>query len=389
MPPATEHPAGPFEVARALAPLIAQHADAAEAGRHLPDFLVDAFVDARLFQMYVPKSLGGDEVDYVESIGAIEVLARADGSAAWNVMIGAGNGRYGAFMDPRAAAEMFADPRAVSAAAFPIGGRLIPERGGYRLSGRWTYCSGCHQSSWFLAGCLVAGGDHARREADGSPMMLIAILPRPDWEIVESWNTTGMRGTGSHDIVIEDAFIPDHRTFSLRAPRRIDAPLYRLPAFSVLGPGPAATCLGIARHAIDRFVELATAKRHTVSNALVGDRPVVQLRLSEAEVTLRAGRALYFETLASFWAAVCADETPTLEDRASLRLACVHAAQSAVRAVDLVAGVSGSSAIQVAEPIERLWRDVHTAATHATVTEVNYEATGRVLLGLEPGAALL
>jgi alkylation response protein AidB-like acyl-CoA dehydrogenase len=389
MPPATEHPAGPLEVARALSPLIAQNADAAEAGRRLPDSLVEAFIDARLFQMYVPKALGGDEVDYVESMRAIEELARADGSAAWNVMIGAGNGRYGAFMDPRAAAEMFADPRSVSAAAFPIGGRLIPEPDGYRLSGRWTYCSGCHQSSWFLAGCLVAEGDHARRESDGSPMMLIAILPRADWQIVESWNTTGMRGTGSHDIVIDGAFIPEFRTFSLRAPRLIDAPLFRLPAFSVLGPGPAATCLGIARHALERFVELATAKRHTVSNALVGERTVAQLRLSEAEATLRAGRSLYFETLASFWTTVSSGETPTLEERAALRLACVHAAQSAVRAVDLVAGVSGSSAIQVAEPIERCWRDVHTAATHATVTEANYEATGRVLLGLEPGAALL
>jgi alkylation response protein AidB-like acyl-CoA dehydrogenase len=198
-----------------------------------------------------------------------------------------------------------------------------------------------------------------------------------------------MRGTGSHDIVVDDAFIPGYRTFSLRAPRRIDSPLYRLPAFSVLGPGPAANCLGIARHAIERFVELATAKRHAVSNALVGERAVAQLRLSEAEATLRAGRLLYFETLASFWGTVCAGETPTIEDRASLRLACVHAAQSAVRAVELVAGVSGSSAIQVAEPIERCWRDVRTAATHATVTEANYEATGRVLLGLEPGAALL
>lgn len=389
MPPLAETHAGPLAAARALLPLVAEHADAAEAGRRLPDALVDAFVDARLFQMYVPKALGGDEADYVESMRAIEELAGADGSAAWNVMIGAGNGRYGAFMDPLAASEMFADPRMVSAAAFPIGGRLVPETGGYRLSGRWPYCSGCHQSSWFLAGCLVTDDGHTRREPDGAPLMLIAILPRSDWEITESWNTTGMRGTGSHDVVIANAFIPDYRTFSLRAQRHIDAPLYRLPAFSVLGPGPAATCLGIARHALDRFVELATAKRHTVSNTLVGERPVAQLRLSEAEATLRAGRALYFETLTSFWATVCEGAEPTLEQRASLRLACVHAAQSAVRAVELISGLSGSSAIQVAEPLERLSRDVHTAATHATVTETNYEATGRVLLGLEPGAALL
>jgi alkylation response protein AidB-like acyl-CoA dehydrogenase len=305
-------------------------------------------------------------------------------------MIGAGNGRYAAFMDPGAAEEMFGDARSVSAAAFPIGGRLVSEAGGYRLSGRWPYASGCQQSQWFLAGCLVGDGEHAQRDASGAPVMRIAILPRADWRIDECWNTTGMRGTGSHDVVIDGAFVPEYRTFSLRDASRIDAPLYRLPAFSVLGPGPAAVCMGIVASAIERFTVLAKQKRHTVSNALVAERPIAQIRLSEAVATHRAARALYYETLQAFWDGVCgSSEPPGLEERVSLRLACVHAAQASVRCVDLLMSLTGSTGVQVSEPLERAWRDIHTAATHATVTETNYEATGRVLLGLDPGLALL
>ncbi|MGH2632860.1 MAG: acyl-CoA dehydrogenase family protein [Tepidiformaceae bacterium] len=375
--------------ARALAPVVAAHAGEAEALRRLPDALAEAFIDARLFQMYVPEKLGGDEIDYVESLRVFEELARADGAAGWNVMIGAGNGRYAAAMEPGPAQEIFGQPRAVWAAAFPVGGRLEGAPGGFRLSGRWPYCSGCQQSTWFLAGCLVADGDHARRTADGRPEMLVAVLPRKDWRILETWDTAGMRGTGSHDIVVEDAFIPTDHTFVLTAPMQSRAPLYRIPAFSVLGPGVAAVSLGIARHAIDGFVALAREKRHAISQTPTQERAVARIRVSEAEGIVRAARAFYYEAVEASWALACEDRTPTLEERALLRIACVTAAQSAARAVDLVFSVSGSSAIQASAPIERCWRDVHTAATHATVAEVNFETTGQVLFGQDPGPVLL
>ncbi len=339
--------------------------------------------------MYVPKALGGDEIDWVESMRVLEELSRADGSAGWNVMIGAGNGRYAAIMAPETAAEVFGDPRAVWAAAFPPGGRLVPVAGGYRLSGRWPYCSGCQQSGWFLAGCLVLDGEHARRGADGRPLMVVATLPRSEWRILETWNTTGMRGTGSNDIVVEDVFIPTRRSFGLLDPPRATGPLYRISPLSVLGPGVAAVCLGIARHAIEGFIDLAHGKRHTLSNTLAQERTVTQMRLSEAEGTLRAARSFFYEAAASTWAAACDGRVPLLEERAVLRIACVTAAQAAARTVDLLFSVSGSSAIQASAPIERCWRDVHTAATHVTVAEANFETTGRVLLGLDPGATLL
>lgn len=388
MPPANEG-SGLVEVARRLAPTIRKYADEAESGRRLPQPLVDAFIDARLFQMSVPREYGGDELDFIESLRVMEELAIADGSAAWNVMIGSGNGRAAASLPEETAREIFGDPRAVCAAALPIGGEGVKVDGGYILSGRWPYCSGCQQSSWFMPGFLVKEGEHARRGPDGRIATLVGALPRGDWRIEENWDTTGMRGTGSHDIVIEGAFVPEQRTYALVSLPRLARPLYRMAPFSTLGPGVAAVCLGIARHAVDAFVELAQTKRNSVNNTLMRESAVAQVRVSEAEAALQSGRAFFYEASGGIWDAAQEGRQASIRERAMLRMACVNAAQASVKAVDLVLGGSGSQAIQTSLPIERCWRDVHTAATHVTLNVSNYESTGRVLFGMEPGIALI
>ena len=380
---------GLIGVARDLAPTIRKYADEAESGRKLPQPLVDAFIDARFFQMSVPHEFGGDELDYIESMRVMEELAVADGSAAWNVMIGSGNGRTAAALRNETAREVFGDPRVVCAAALPIGGEGLKTEGGYILTGRWPYCSGCQQSSWFMPGFLVKDGGHARRAADGRVETLVGVLPRTDWTIDENWNTAGMRGTGSHDIVISGAFVPEARTYSLVSAVRMDTPLYRMAPFSTLGPGVAAVCLGIARHAIDVFAGLAQTKRNSVNNTLMRESAVAQVRISEAEAALQSGRAFFYGACETIWEAAQEGLPATLRERALLRMACVNAAEASVKAVDLVFGGAGSQAAQASFPIERCWRDVHTAATHVTVNTANYESTGRVLFGMEPGIALI
>ena len=376
-------------IARDLAPTIRKYADEAESGRKLPQPLVDAFIDARFFQMSVPHEFGGDELDFIESMRVMEELAVADGSAAWNVMIGSGNGRTAAALRNETAREVFSDPRVVCAAALPIGGEGLKTEGGYILTGRWPYCSGCQQSSWFMPGFLVKDGGHARRAADGRVETLVGVLPRTDWTIDENWNTAGMRGTGSHDIVISGAFVPEARTYSLVSAVRMDTPLYRMAPFSTLGPGVAAVCLGIARHAIDVFAGLAQTKRNSVNNTLMRESAVAQVRISEAEAALQSGRAFFYGACETIWEAAQEGRPATLRERALLRMACVNAAEASVKAVDLVFGGAGSQAAQASFPIERCWRDVHTAATHVTVNTANYESTGRVLFGMEPGIALI
>ncbi|MEO6398129.1 MAG: acyl-CoA dehydrogenase family protein [Tepidiformaceae bacterium] len=380
---------GLVAAARDLAPTIRTYADEAEAGRRLPQPLVEAFIDARLFLMSVPREYGGEELDFIESMRVMEELAIADGSAAWNVMIGSGNGRAAASLPEETGAEIFGDPRVVCAAALPIGGEGVKVDGGYILTGRWPYCSGCQQSSWFMPGFLVKDGEHARRGPDGRIATLVGALPKSDWRIEDNWNTTGMRGTGSHDIVIEGAFVPERRTYGLVSLPRIARPLYRMAPFSTLGPGVGAVCLGIARHALDVYVELAQTKRHSVNNSLMREGALAQVRVSEAEVALQSGRAFFYEATGNIWAAAKEGRQVSIRERALLRMACVNAAQASVTAVDLVFGGAGSQAAQVSLPIERCWRDLHTAATHVTLNVSNYESTGRVLFGMEPGIALI
>ena len=385
----TEEEQGLIRTAQELAPTIRRYADEAESGRKLPQPLVDAFIEARLFQMSVPREFGGDELDFIESMRVLEELAVADGSAAWNVMIGSGNGRAAAALQEATAHEVFDDPRTVCAAALPIGGEGVKTEGGYILSGRWPYCSGCQQSSWFMPGFLVKDGEHARRLPDGRVETLVGVLPKADWAIEENWNTAGMRGTGSHDIVIKEAFVPEARTYSLVSTPRMARPLYRMAAFSTLGPGVAAVCLGIGRHAIDAYVELAQTKRHSVNNTLLRESPVAQVRVSEAEAALQSGRAFFYEAVGKVWQAALDGRAATLRERTLLRMACVNAAQSAAKATDLVFAGAGSQAAQASLPLERCWRDVHTAASHVTLNISNYESTGRVLFGMEPGIALI
>ena len=163
----------------------------------------------------------------------------------------------------------------------------------------------------------------------------------------------------------------------------------RMSQFSVNGPGIAAVCLGIARHAISAYVEMAATKRHALSQELWAERGVSQICVSKAEAALRSARCFFYDSIGAVWDAAVEDRDATLEERATLRMACVHAAQASADVVDMIFRASGSSATQSTLPLERCWRDVNTAATHMVVNESNYESTGRVLFGLPPGIALI
>ena len=379
-----------MDAAIALGPLIAAHADQAEAERRLPEVLVDAFRDARLFQMLIPRDVGGDDMALADHLRVLEALATVDGSAAWNVMIGSSFGTFAAWLDPATADEVYGNGRSVWAGAFAVNGYATRVEGGFRLTGRWPYCSGSQQSDWLHAGFAIRNGDELERTADGRVVALTAVIPRAEWTIEDTWHTTGMRGTGSHHTTVNDVFVPTRRTYDfVGAPMRRDSPMRRLSPFSLNGPGISAVCLGIARHAISAFVELAGTKRHILSKELWAERSVAQVCVSKAEATLRSARAFFYEAIGDIWNAAEEGREATLEERCALRLACVNAAQASADVVDMVFRASGSSAVQTSVPLERCWRDVNTAATHLVVNESNYETTGMVLFGLDHGAGLI
>ena len=381
----------PLETARALAPRIRERAAETEAARRLPPDLVMDIANAQLFKVGVSKAEGGLGADILTTLQVIEEVARADGSTGWCVAMGINTFRQSAQFAPEIRRKLFhSDPIGVSAGSANPRGRAIAVPGGYRVTGHWFFASGCMHSSLLHGACKVFDGDTPRRRPNGDQEVRIAYFcPKSDARIIDTWNVSGMRGTGSHDIEAEDVFVPEEHTFSaLDFRTRVTGPMNRLHGFDLAGCGFCCVALGVARAAIDEFVELAQVKVPRSSSELLRDRAIVQAQVGEAEAVLRAGRALLFNTIGGMWETVLAGGAITERQRSDLRMAMTHAAQSAARATHMVCVAAGTTSIFASSPLERYARDVEVVTRHNQLQFVNYEAVGRTILGLESNSPL-
>jgi alkylation response protein AidB-like acyl-CoA dehydrogenase len=375
-----------IEAARALAGPIFAARDQIEADRQLPAPLVAAMADAGLFRMLVPAALGGAELDPASYLRVVEELARVDGSAGWSVMICSNSAVASGYIGPAAAREIFGDPRAIVGGSFIPRGRAVAVAGGYRLSGRWTMASGSPHCTWLTAGGAVFDGDRPRVRADGLAESVVAFVPREDCRIIDTWSVGGLRGTASHDFEVGEVFVPAERTFNVRWRAAQPGPLYAFPLISLLACSVSSVTLGIARGAIDALVALAGTKVPIASQELLRERASVQEQVGRAEALLGSGRAFLFEAVEAVWREVVAGREVSPAERARARLAAVHAATSASAAVDLMYTAGGTSSIYTSSPLERAFRDVHTATKQFLIQEQHYGTVGRVLLGMElPG----
>jgi alkylation response protein AidB-like acyl-CoA dehydrogenase len=381
----------PLDIARALAPRIRARAEEIEAARQLPADLVLEIANARLFKVGVSEADGGLGADIVTTLRVIEEVARADGSTGWCLAMGVNTFRQSAQLAPEVRREIFhSNPVGVSAGSANPRGRAVAVPGGYRVTGHWFFASGCMHSSALHGACKVFDGDQPRRGPTGDQEVRIAFFyPKSQARIIDTWNVSGMRGTGSHDIEVEDLFVPEERTFSAAERRsRVTGPMNRMHGFDLAGCGFCCVGLGVARAAIDAFVELANMKVPRGSSELLRDRAVVQAQVGEAEATLRSGRALLFDVVEEMWHTVLAKEFVTERQRADLRLAMTHAAQSAAKATHMVCAAAGTTSIFTSSPLERYARDAEVVTRHNQLQAVNYEAVGRTTLGLESNSPL-
>lgn len=371
-------------IARGLQPLVREHADEAERARCVTPVVRDALARAGLFRLGAPACYGGLEAEPVQMIKALEAISEADGATGWTLMIGVETvGIATAALPPATAKALLADqPDVVFAGAINPLGRAREVSGGLRVSGRWPYASGCLGADYFWGGCILhdANGEPYRTRR-GRPVLRQIVVPRADYTVLETWDAVGLCGSGSHDVVVDDVFVPDEWTTDLYgAGMQVDTPLYRMPAYSRLAFNKVGVATGIARAAIDAFRRLATEKTPFTSRTLLRDRPQAQLALAEAEARLRAGRAFVFEAVDDIW-----DTDATDEQRAVVRLACSHCCQEALHAVELVHTQAGITASFPASPLERQMRDVRVVQQHVMVAPSAILAAGRVLLGLDPG----
>ncbi len=376
-----------LDAVRALTPRLRAASDEVESGRSLTEPLVQAMVDAGLYRMLLPRALGGGEVEALTYFDVIEALAQADSAAAWSVLISTSTmGITVRGLHDDTLAAMFLTPRqAVMAGSGPPKGRALPAPGGYRLTGHWTQGSNVLLAAWIHVGCHLYDGDRPRLDAEGRPIYLRCVLPASDVKAVDTWRTTGMRGTGSHDFTITDAFVPEAHVHGASEESPRPGALYQFPGWTHVAH--AALGLGIGRVAIEEFIRLAGGKRATwlPAEGRLSGRTTVQAKVAQAEALVGGGRAYVREATRDLWETVRAGARPSPEQRAIYRLAIVQAMTNALQAVDLMYGLAGATAIYAESRLDRCLRDAHTAAAHVWVAPDNYELAGRLLLGLDPG----
>jgi alkylation response protein AidB-like acyl-CoA dehydrogenase len=376
--------------ARRLAAELAERSVEIERARRLPPAVVRSLDAAGFFRLALPRSLGGPELALGELVRVLETLAAGDAAAGWCAMIASTTAALGAWLEPEAARAIAGAPGAVLGGVFAPRGRARRVAGGFRVSGRWSFASGCEHSTHLLGGCLVEGEGGPELAAAGRPDVRLAFFPADAVEIVDTWRVVGLAGTGSHDMLVHDAFVPDAHAVSLLADApREPGPLYRFPVFGLLAVGVASVALGIGRRALDETAALARAKTPDLAQRRLAERSSVQLAYAAAEAELGAGRALLAATIDEVWARAAAGGAIEVGDRARVRIAAAAAVRGAVRAVDAAYELAGGTSIYLESPLQRALRDVHVVTQHAAVAAGSLELAGRALLGVGGDTSLL
>jgi alkylation response protein AidB-like acyl-CoA dehydrogenase len=377
-----------LDAARRIGPGLREACQSAEETRRLPAAVFEALAEAGLQRMLLPRSLGGHETDPVTCARVVEEVARFDATAAWALQSGNTGAWWSARLPQEGVETIYRDgPDVLLAAAFHPPQQAIETADGYRVTGRAPLASNVHDSQWFMMTAFVMDGDHPRLTG-GMPEVIAVALPTREVQIVDTWDALGLRASDSNDVAVDKVLVPRSRSFPM-APEfepgpHFRGPLYRFPAMGQVGLIIAPILLAIARAAIDELRELATRKTPFGSLKTLREKNSVQTNLARAEGVLRAARAYYYEAIGAAWETTAAGRACSLETKAEVLLAGVHAAQSAVDVVERMHRLAGTSAIYRRNRLERHLRDAETLRHHGFVTESRYETVGQVFLGVPP-----
>jgi alkylation response protein AidB-like acyl-CoA dehydrogenase len=371
---------------RDIEPIIRQHAPEAERERRLAAPVAEAMHQAGLYRLWRPKAFGGFELDPVSGLRIIEAVSRIDSAAGWNLQIAVAHDMFAPWFSDQAAQEIFHSD-AIPVGAFNPARKAVPVAGGYRISGRTAFVSGAHHATAFIGFAHVYEGNRPRLDADGMPETRLIAVPASEANIVDNWNTMGMRGSGSHDVEMQDAFIPEHWAAPwgpLAKPgSAYEGPLYRLtvwPAIAAL----VAPALGITRAAIDDAIGLVINKTPAFGAKTLKTNAVVQSQLARAEAKLGAGRAFFFGTFEEAWLDAVAGRPISVALKGRMQLAMTHAVLECAKAVSLIHEIAGASGIREEYPFERHFRDIHVITQHGFLNASKLESIGQILLGLDP-----
>jgi indole-3-acetate monooxygenase len=366
----------------ALAEQIEARVDEAAAAATLTPDVVEALESSDLFRMGLPRGLGGYEVDPVTQLRTMETLAYIDGSTAWAVAIG-NSSSFFAWLDQSAALDLLdGRPGRPVSSVFASTARGVEVDGGYRVSGRWNWASGSPHAALFVMGFAVVGEEGQPRTADDQPLQRWGVFAAGDVEVQSNWlGAAGLRASGSHAVVIDDAFVPTENTLMpYREAPVADGALYRLPFITLVRSALIGIPLGVARRALDELNVLCRNKtRDSLLVALDGD---VQIRFAQAEAALRASRTFLLDVTERTFAAAADGQEVPLQLRTEYTLASQLAVSSSVAAANLAFDIAGASAAAAGDPIQRCWRDVNVASQHILFGRNKWRGAGAALLGV-------
>jgi alkylation response protein AidB-like acyl-CoA dehydrogenase len=395
--PADVEAQAPVQAAAAMRSVIRAYHDELEREQRLPKALVERFHAAGFYRLVRPRELGGLQADPLTYLRTVELLSEGSGSVGWNLC----NNNIAQLVTlglPDAGIREIYAPGgdvAVAGTAVPGGGGAVPVDGGYRVTGRWPFGTGCQESPWMLGSFQILDGDQLRLSPDGASVYWRGVFHRAETQIVAgSWDVSGLRATGSFDWTVDDVFLPERRTM-VHAGVPLDNQWshwpglsYALPAQAWVGPHHSAVITGIARAGIDALIELAVEKTPRGRTGRLCDNPQVQDAIGRADAILNAGRAYRSATITEVWNTIAAGEDTTLEQRARCRLAAVHAADCAREAMDLVYRQGGSTSYRRESRLAECWRDLQVVGQAVTIMPEWYPMGGRVFMKMDPGPRL-
>ena len=367
-----------LEAVRGLRTELADRAAEIEAARRLPRDMVDRLIDIGCFRLLLPVSHGGVEAHLGSALSVFEELARADASVAWTVMIGALAWCDAACLPATTFDALFADRSdVVVAGAFNPTGTISAAEGGYVVSGRWAFVSGCQHASWLYGNCVEDG-------VDGRPKLRAAMFSPDEIVIEDTWDVSGLSGTGSHHFHVEDLIVPAARTFvPLVDPPCVDATIVRIPTPALFALGIASVAIGTARGALDEVIRIARERVPLLDHEPVAANPHFHYGLAAADTDVRAARALLTEVASQAWLTATRGERFSLEQRARLRAAAVWSTERAVAAVEVAYRSGGGSAVYLDSSLQRRLRDIHALTQHFLVKRDTFTTAGAILAGQE------
>jgi indole-3-acetate monooxygenase len=368
-----------------IAPVLQTSGAKSEELATLAPEAVAALRDAGLFRLKLPAVMGGAEVDPLTEMLVLEAIAYHDFTSAWCAMVGnTAVASMGAFLPPTAIDQVFANGRIPTACiSFYPAGRATRENGGYRLNGRWRFNSGIGHAEWIIGGTLVEGTE---AENGGQPQVIFAVIPAAAATVYDNWrDVVGLKGTGSNDCSVENYHLAEEFSFvwDLLKPKPLrGGPALMFPPFSYVAKEHGSVAIGAARRALDDLIKIAVSTRGTFRASKLDERQVVHRRIAEADLKVRAARALMHERYAQLWEKANAGHLPDGADIADVRAIAVHATDVAIDVVTMAYHFAGNTGLRHPHVLGRLLRDLNTAGLHQVMSDTAYENHGKFRLGI-------